>query len=150
VLASCDNIHIMEQILYTLCLLHSLMHLVSELLSFCSYYPCSMLLFQESAMQTRGPPCWGSQHLSNPSIQRGIVGMCLCLSLSATSRTARVEKDWTRNQRKLRITADLCPLYFNDCTALLGLITMEPHIRSGQFFLIPGQGHILSNSIFLF
>jgi hypothetical protein len=48
-----------------------------------------------------------------------------------TPRTARVEKDWTRNRRRLRMTADLCPVYFNDCTALLGLIIMEPHIRSG-------------------
>jgi hypothetical protein len=64
------------------------------------------------------------------------------------ARTARVEKDWTRTQRQLRMTADFCPLYFNDCIALLGLITMEQVIRSGQFFLIYGQGHILNNSIF--
>jgi hypothetical protein len=29
------------------------------------------------------------------------------------------------------MTAYFCPLYFNDCTALLGLITMKPVIRSG-------------------
>jgi hypothetical protein len=55
------------------------------------------------------------------------------------SRMARVEKDWTWNRHQLRMTADFCPLYFNDCTALLGLITMEPVIQSGQFFLIHGQ-----------
>jgi hypothetical protein len=60
------------------------------------------------------------------------------------ARTARVEKDWTRTRCQLRITADFCPLYFNDCTALLGLITMEPVIRSRNFFLIHDQGHILS------
>jgi hypothetical protein len=45
------------------------------------------------------------------------------------------------------MTADFCPIYFNDCTALLGLITMEPDIRSCHFFLIYDQGHILSNFI---
>jgi hypothetical protein len=55
---------------------------------------------------------------------------------------------WTRTRRQLRMTADFCPHYFIDCTALLGFITMEPVIRSGQFFLINGQGHIFSNSIF--
>jgi hypothetical protein len=48
----------------------------------------------------------------------------------------------------IRMTANFCPLCFNDCSALLGLITMEPVIQSGQFFLIYGQGHILSHSIF--
>jgi hypothetical protein len=47
------------------------------------------------------------------------------------SRTARVEKDWTRNRRQLRKTDDFGRFYFNDSTALLGLITMEPVIRSG-------------------
>jgi hypothetical protein len=47
-------------------------------------------------------------------------------SYLARPRTARLEKDWTRKRRRLRKTADLSPLYFNDCTALLGLITMDP------------------------
>jgi hypothetical protein len=46
----------------------------------------------------------------------------------------------------LHMMAYFCQLYFNDCTALLGLITMKPVIRSGHFFLIHDQGHILSNS----
>jgi hypothetical protein len=62
-------------------------------------------------------------------------------------RTARVEQDWTQTWRQLGMTADFCPIYFNDCTALLGLITMEPVIQSHNFFLIHDQGHILSNSI---
>jgi hypothetical protein len=66
------------------------------------------------------------------------------------TRTVRVEKDWTRKRRQLRKTADFRSLYFNECTALLGLITIEPVIRSGQFFLIQGQRHILSNSTFCF
>jgi uncharacterized protein (UPF0335 family) len=47
---------------------------------------------------------------------------------------ARVEKVWTWKRLQLGKTADFCPLDFNECTALLGLITMEPVIRCGQFF----------------
>jgi hypothetical protein len=63
---------------------------------------------------------------------------CLCIY----ARTAREEKDWTRRRWKLRKTADFSSLYFNDfndCTALLEAITMEPVIRSSQVFLICGQ-----------
>jgi hypothetical protein len=66
------------------------------------------------------------------------------------SRTARVEKDWTRPCRQLRMTADFCPIYLNDCTAILGLITIELVIWFRHFFLIRDQGHILSNSILCF
>jgi hypothetical protein len=52
--------------------------------------------------------------------------------LSRRPRTARVEKDWTRTQRQWRMTTDFCSLHFNDCTALLGLITMEPVMWSGH------------------
>jgi hypothetical protein len=41
------------------------------------------------------------------------------------ARTARVEKDWTRNWRQFRMTAYFCPLYFKNCPALIGLLTIE-------------------------
>jgi hypothetical protein len=67
--------------------------------------------------------------------------------------TVTLSKDsWSREgldttRRQLRMTADFCSIYFNDGTALLGLITMEPVIQSRHCFLIYDQGHILSNYI---
>jgi hypothetical protein len=87
--------------------------------------------------------------LGIPSILSRLHLFCITLESAwcHDTRTATVEKDWTRTRCQLRMTAVFCPIYFNDCTALLGLITMEPVIRSRHLFLIHDQGHILSNYI---
>jgi hypothetical protein len=57
---------------------------------------------------------------------KGSIHTNVCSCQYVTARKARVEKDWIRTRRQLRKRADFCPYNFNDCTALLRLITVEP------------------------